>query len=56
MSSEYNCGMSTDPRRIVDDLEADIVNEEGALNSAGDPPTPAAEDASAATPGVEPTD
>jgi hypothetical protein len=48
--------MSTDPRRIVDDLEAKIVDEEGVVEAADASPTPAAEDASSKTPGVEPTD
>jgi hypothetical protein len=48
--------MTTDPRRIVEDLEAEIVDEEGVMTAADELPTPPAEDASRATPGVEPTD
>lgn len=48
--------MTTDPRRIVEDLEAEIVDEEGAMTAAGESPARSAEDASPVTPGVEPTD
>jgi len=48
--------MTTDPRRIVEDLEAEILDEEGVAEAAHDLPDPAAEDANADTPGVEPTD
>lgn len=52
----YKEVMTTDPRRIVEDLEAEIVDEEGAMTAAGESPAPVAEDASPVTPGVEPTD
>lgn len=45
--------MTDQPARIVDDLEDDVVDVEAA---AGDSETVSAEDASAVTPGVEPTD
>ena len=44
--------MTTDPRRIVEDLEAEIVDEEGAAEMAGEVPAAAAEDSSPETPGV----
>lgn len=47
--------MTSDPRRIVDDLEAKIVDEE--LSSAADDVADTgADDSNPATPGVEPTD
>ncbi len=48
--------MTTDPRRVVEDLEAEIVDEEGAMTASDESPAPTAEDASPLTPGVEPTD
>ncbi len=48
--------MTDDPRRIVDDLEAKIMDEEGVTEAAEDSPAAVAEDASPNTPGVEPTD
>ena len=52
----YKLVMTTDPRRIVEDLEAKVVDEEGVMEAADDSPPAAAEDASSTTPGVEPTD
>jgi hypothetical protein len=48
--------MTTDPHRIVEDLEAEILDEEGAAELAGDVPAPVAEDVSPQTPGTEPSD
>jgi hypothetical protein len=48
--------MITDPARIVDDLEAKVVDEQAVIDEAG-PPEPAAEDLNQDTPGApEPTD
>jgi hypothetical protein len=48
--------MTTDPQRIVDDLEAKVVDEQAVLDKAG-PPEPAAEDLHEGTPDApEPTD
>jgi hypothetical protein len=49
-------GMAGDPRRIVEELEDKVRAEEGDPQAGDDLPTPAAEDASLQTPGVEPTD
>lgn len=51
----YESHMTSDPRRIVDDLEAKVVDE-SAIDAADEPSHPPAEDASPGTPGVEPTD
>lgn len=48
--------MTSDPRRVVDDLEAKIIDEEGVIEATGDPSATVAEDTSPDTPGVEPTD
>lgn len=48
--------MTADPRRVVDDLEAKIVDESAALDLDDEPSQPSADDASPETPGVEPTD
>jgi hypothetical protein len=52
----YKVVMTTDPRRIVEDLQAKVVDEEGVMETADDSPPASAEDASSTTPGVEPTD
>lgn len=52
-SSGTVTGMTDQPARIVDALEDDVVDVKAA---AGDTETVSAEDASAVTPGVEPTD
>jgi len=52
----YGRVMTCDPRRVVDDLEAKIIDEEGVIEAAGGPSAAVAEDTSPDTPGVEPTD
>lgn len=47
--------MTDDPRRIVDDLEAQIMDEEGVTEAAEDSPAAVAEDANSDVPGIEPT-
>ena len=52
----YGRGMTDDPRRIVDDLEAKIMDEEGVSEAAEDSPAGVAEAANQDVPGMEPTD
>lgn len=47
--------MISDPRRVVDDLEAKVVEEEGDIAASDDPPAPVP-DGAIDTPGTEPTD
>lgn len=51
----YGRRMTDDPRRIVDDLEAKIMDEEGVSEAAEDSPAGVAEDANPEVPGIEPT-
>ncbi len=51
----YGRRMTDDPRRIVDDLEAKIMDEEGVTEAAEDSPAAVAEDANPEVPGMEPS-